>query len=117
MQYRGLEIRLLQTIPRGWRWEFAWADSVKDGTGIDRDNAIFRAKKAIDAAFKAAGAPLQTLASSDRSTWLVGQRVARKNADERGTVIEVNGKIKVKWDGGRTSYFVNGGDANVEWSE
>ena len=27
---------------------------------------------------------------------------------EAGTVIKVNGSIKVKWDGGRTSYFRHG---------
>ena len=34
-----------------------------------------------------------------------GQRVCRMTTDELGTVVEADGKIKVKWDGGRTSYF------------
>ena len=34
-----------------------------------------------------------------------GQRVSRKDSDELGTVLEAKSPIKVKWDGGRTSYF------------
>ena len=41
----------------------------------------------------------------DSPTWRVGQRVTRKNGDEPGTVVSVADKIKVKWDGGATSYF------------
>jgi hypothetical protein len=39
-----------------------------------------------------------------------GQRVFRLTTDEQGIVIAANGKskIKVKWDGGRTSYFHRG---------
>jgi hypothetical protein len=50
----------------------------------------------------------------DRATWHVGQRVSRKDTAELGTVVEVDGKIKVKWDGGRTSYFDHGDEANVQ---
>jgi len=46
-----------------------------------------------------------------------GQRVRRKNADESGTVIEADGEIKVKWDGGRTSYFRRDRQANVRLKE
>ena len=46
-----------------------------------------------------------------------GQRVRRKNADESGTVIEADGEIKVKWDGGRTSYFRRDQQANVRLEE
>jgi hypothetical protein len=52
-------------------------------------------------------------ASARRSTWRVGQRVARKDSEERGTVTEQDGSIKVKWDGGRTSYFRHADEANV----
>jgi hypothetical protein len=31
-----------------------------------------------------------------------------------GTVTEVKNGIKVKWDGGRTSYFRHGNEANVQ---
>ena len=34
--------------------------------------------------------------------WRAGQRVSRKDTEELGTIVEANGKIKVKWDGGRT---------------
>lgn len=40
--------------------------------------------------------------------WRAGQRVSRKDSEELGTVLEANGEIKVKWDGGRTSYFRRG---------
>jgi hypothetical protein len=48
--------------------------------------------------------------------WRVGQRVARKNSDELGTVTEVDreGTIKVKWDRGRTSYYHPHTPANVK---
>jgi hypothetical protein len=47
--------------------------------------------------------------------WQVGQRVARIDGDEMGTVIEVDqGVIKVKWDRGRTSYYRPKGPANVK---
>jgi len=50
----------------------------------------------------------------DRATWLVGQRVSRIDTEELGTVIEINGAIKVRWDGGRTSYFRHGEAANIQ---
>jgi hypothetical protein len=34
-----------------------------------------------------------------------GQRVERKDTDESGTVTKANGEVKVKWDGGKTSYY------------
>src|SRR4051794_16283906 len=40
----------------------------------------------------------------DAAKLRAGQRVVRKTTDELGTVIEANDEIKVKWDGGRTSY-------------
>lgn len=49
-----------------------------------------------------------------RATWRVGQRVIRKDSRELGTVVEVDGSIKVKWDGGRTSVFRHGKQANVQ---
>jgi hypothetical protein len=48
-----------------------------------------------------------------RIHWSVGQRVARKDSNELGTVVQTDGKIKVKWDDGRTSYFIHGKRANV----
>jgi hypothetical protein len=53
-------------------------------------------------------------ATANRATWQVGQRVSRKNTEELGTVIEINGSIKVKWDGGRISYFRHGDQANIQ---
>jgi hypothetical protein len=50
----------------------------------------------------------------DRTTWQIGQRVARKDTDELGTVTEKDPHIKVKWDGGRTSYFRYRQEANVQ---
>ena len=49
----------------------------------------------------------------DHGTLQVGQRVSRKTTDERGTVVDVNNKIKVKWDDGRTSYFRRDREADV----
>jgi hypothetical protein len=39
--------------------------------------------------------------------WQVGRRVARKDGEELGVVVEVGqlGTIKVKWDRGSTSYY------------
>lgn len=50
----------------------------------------------------------------ERSTWPIGQRVSRKDTSELGIVVGTNGQIKVKWDGGATSYFAHGKQANVE---
>ena len=47
------------------------------------------------------------------SAFRVGQRVSRKDSSEQGTVTETKRKTKVKWDGGRTSYFEDGKPANV----
>jgi hypothetical protein len=43
----------------------------------------------------------------------VGQRVIRKTTEERGTVVEFDGGVKVQWDGGGTSYFRGGQKPNV----
>ena len=43
----------------------------------------------------------------------VGQRVRRKDSDEQGTVVEANGEVKVKWDGGSTSYAKRGKPGNI----
>lgn len=50
----------------------------------------------------------------NRTTWPVGLRVSRKDTTELGTVVERNGGVKVKWDGGRTSVFRRGQEANVQ---
>jgi hypothetical protein len=49
----------------------------------------------------------------DLSHWRVGARVRRVDRDETGTIVEVDGKIKVKWDSGRTSYYQPGKPANI----
>jgi hypothetical protein len=52
--------------------------------------------------------------TADRTNWPVGQRVARKDSEDHGTVTEQNGQIRVRWDDGRTSYFRHGRMANVQ---
>jgi hypothetical protein len=52
--------------------------------------------------------------TASRTTWRVGERVSRKNSDELGTVVKIDGKIKVRWDAGQTSYFRHGQQANVQ---
>jgi len=52
--------------------------------------------------------------TSNRTSWPVGLRVARKDTQELGTVVEHNNEIKVKWDDGKTSYYRHGQEANVE---
>jgi hypothetical protein len=37
--------------------------------------------------------------------WRVGQRVTRVKPEAIGTVVEVDGRLKVKWDTGATSYY------------
>jgi hypothetical protein len=37
-----------------------------------------------------------------------------KTPKSLGTVIKINGFIKVKWDGGRTSYFRRDTQANIQ---
>jgi hypothetical protein len=37
--------------------------------------------------------------------WYVGQRVTRVKPEKIGTVVEVDGRMKVKWDTGGTSYY------------
>jgi len=54
--------------------------------------------------------PRESLGSGD---WRAGQRVVREDSDEQGTIVEVDGEIKVKWDRGRTSYYRRGVPANV----
>ena len=53
--------------------------------------------------------------TANRTTWRIGQRVSRKDTEELGTVTKINGSIKVKWDGGRTSYFRHGELANIQF--
>ena len=51
--------------------------------------------------------------------WQVGTRVSRKDSDELGTIVEADDrtKIKIKWDGGQTSYFRRDQRANVKLAE
>lgn len=51
---------------------------------------------------------------ADLGQWGVGTRVIRKTSDDLGTVAETNGKVKVKWDNGQTSYFNHGKPSNVK---
>ena len=37
--------------------------------------------------------------------WRVGARVFRDHTDVSGTIVEMTGHVKVKWDSGRTSYY------------
>ena len=55
--------------------------------------------------------------TTDRATWPVGLRVARQDSLELGTVMKVNGTIKVRWDCGATSYYHHGVQANVRVRE
>jgi hypothetical protein len=52
--------------------------------------------------------------STDRVMWPVGLRVSRKDTDELGTVVEHDGHIKVKWDGGETSSYRHGEEAKAQ---
>jgi hypothetical protein len=56
----------------------------------------------------------QSNLTTNRTTWQIGQRVSRKSTDELGTVVEINGSIKVRWDGGATSYFRHGAPGNIQ---
>jgi hypothetical protein len=61
---------------------------------------------------------MPTNESEHRAHWRVGQRVVRKDSDENGTVLEVDrGTVKVKWDGGRTSYFRPDTPGNVQLAD
>src|SRR4051812_45049485 len=55
-----------------------------------------------------------TMRANGRRAWQIGQRIIRQDSGERGTVVENDGSIKVKWDGGRTSSFRHGQAANVQ---
>jgi hypothetical protein len=52
--------------------------------------------------------------SENRTTWRVGARVSRKISGELGAVVEIEEKIKVRWDTGQPSYFRHGQQANVQ---
>ena len=45
----------------------------------------------------------------------VGQRVAREDSGEMGTIVEVDGGIKVKWDSRRTSYTAAKNRPKLSW--
>jgi hypothetical protein len=47
-------------------------------------------------------------------SWLIGQRVARIDTDQKGTVVETMPKLKVKWDHGQISYFLRDRPANIK---
>jgi len=41
-------------------------------------------------------------------------RSIRKDSEKLGIVTEINGTIKIEWDGGRTSYFRRGERGNIK---
>jgi hypothetical protein len=43
--------------------------------------------------------------AAERLRWQPGRHVCRKDSDEPGAIVEADGSIKVKGDGGSTSYF------------
>ena len=48
--------------------------------------------------------------------WRAGRRVSRsdkRDNEELGTIVTANGKIKVRWDSGRTSYYYRNVPANL----
>jgi hypothetical protein len=47
----------------------------------------------------------------------VGQRVARDDVGDIGTIVEADGEIKVKWDSGRTSYHRRKSRAKIQLVE
>jgi hypothetical protein len=49
----------------------------------------------------------------DLSHFRVGAQVARRRKDELGTVVEMTGYLKVKWDDGKTSYYRPGSGYNI----
>jgi hypothetical protein len=52
----------------------------------------------------------------DRANWKVGQRVARKDSDELGVIVDVDhGVVKVKWD--RGCYYRPDARGNVKLAE
>jgi len=51
--------------------------------------------------------------TTKRHTWPVVLRVSRKDTQELGTVVEHDGEVKMKWDGGKTSYYRHGQQANI----
>jgi hypothetical protein len=54
------------------------------------------------------------------ATWRMARRVARTDkseSQELGTIVAANGKIKVLWDSGRTSYYYRKVPANLHLEE
>ena len=50
----------------------------------------------------------------DKINWRNGQRVERVDSNEQGTVMQEGANVKVRWDGGATSYFKSGKAGNVK---
>jgi hypothetical protein len=50
----------------------------------------------------------------DRLHWRVGRRVCRMDTNEQGTIAEADGRIKVQWDQGGTSYYDRRVPSNVQ---
>ena len=58
--------------------------------------------------------PAAVALTSNHKTWPADPRVCRRDTREFGTVIEIGVQIKVRWDGGKTSYFRCGQESNVQ---
>jgi hypothetical protein len=55
----------------------------------------------------------KTISNSILDWWRVGTRVSRKREKHEGTIVELTGHMKVKWDNGQTSYYRPGSLSNV----
>jgi hypothetical protein len=53
MEYRGVEYMIVQTITNAWRWSVKRDIVDKTGIVLDRNDAITRAERFIDALIKA----------------------------------------------------------------
>ena len=59
-----------------------------------------------------------TIGKFRREGWRVGQRVCREDSEEAGTIVQAEKHtIKVKWDGGRTSYYDRKLPSNVKLAD
>jgi hypothetical protein len=57
---------------------------------------------------------MKTVVIRRRLIWRVGERVSRRDSEEQGTISGAAGsKIKIKWDGGATSYYDREKPGNV----
>ena len=127
MEYRGLEYSVVRTIANGWRWTVKRDHNEKIGISYNREIAVVLAQRFIDDLIKLRSKgrahmfggvkQLGIRNSLMPGTWRQGKRVSRDVGHENrefGTVVEADGKIKVKWDSGRTSYYQRSVPANLK---